>query len=171
MAKTATIHVRMDEQLKEDALKVFDELGLSTAEAVTLYFKQVALKRAIPFSLDAEAVVPPANNLERVNAFRRDDLARILEVLPDSVEELWVFGSAATPFCRPDSDLNVCVVGRGITMAEKRQMFNAPHCPVDLLDATPEEFAEDREEFGSVFHEVYHKGLLIYRKGEGLIDG
>ena len=62
MAKTATIHVRMDEEVKNDAIEVFDALGLSVAEAVTIYFKQVALKTRIPFELTAEAVPFTANS-------------------------------------------------------------------------------------------------------------
>ena len=168
MAKTATIHVRMDEEVKNDAIEVFDALGLSVAEAVTIYFKQVALKNSIPFELTAEAV--PKNNFERVNALKRDELQKVLDVLPDSVDELWVFGSAVTPYCRPDSDIDVCVVGDNITKADRRTMAHAPRYGMDLVDVSHEQFETEREIRGSIFNEVFTKGLLIYRKGDGLIN-
>ncbi|MBR2098918.1 MAG: type II toxin-antitoxin system RelB/DinJ family antitoxin, partial [Firmicutes bacterium] len=109
MPKTATIHARLDEQTKNDALAVFDALGISLSEAITLYFRQVALKNGIPFELTT--AINPKNNLERVHEYRRKDLQEILQMLPSSVDELWVFGSSVTPYCRPNSDLDILVVG------------------------------------------------------------
>ena len=54
MNKTATVHARMDEQVKNEAIEVFDAIGISVSEAITLFFKQVALKNAIPFELSAD---------------------------------------------------------------------------------------------------------------------
>lgn len=51
MAKTATVHARLDENVKAEALEVFDSLGISLSEAITMYFKQVAIKDGIPFEL------------------------------------------------------------------------------------------------------------------------
>ena len=107
MPKTATIHARLDEQTKNDALAVFDALGISLSEAITLYFRQVALKNGIPFELTT--AINPKNNLERVHEYRRKDLQEILQMLPSSVDELWVFGSSVTPYCRPNSDLDILV--------------------------------------------------------------
>ena len=109
MAKTANIHVRMDEQIKNDAVAVLDNLGISVAEAITMYFRQVALKNGIPFELTADPVF--RKNIDRVSKLKTDDLKAVLAVVPESVDELWVFGSAVTEHCRPDSDLDVCVIG------------------------------------------------------------
>ena len=168
MAKTATIHTRIDEKIKQDAVEVFDSLGLSVAEAITIYFKQVALKNGIPFDLNAEIV--PKNNFERVNSIKRDELQKILDVLPESVDELWVFGSAVTPYCRPDSDIDVCIIGDNITREDRKRIVHAPRYGMDLLDVSHLEFEAEREVKGSIFNEVYTKGLLIYRRGEGLVN-
>jgi len=167
MAKTDTIHVRIEEKIKKEALEVFDKLGISMADAVTMYFKQVALKNGIPFELTTEKVA--RNNFERVSDFKRDDLKKILDVLPNSVDELWVFGSAITPYCKPTSDIDVCIVGDNITKDERKKIFHASDQAMDLLDISHAEFEKESLEKGSVFNEVKTKGLLIYRKGEGLI--
>jgi len=51
MAKTAVISARIDPELKSGAEQVFKELGLTTTQAITIFFKQVQLQRGIPFSV------------------------------------------------------------------------------------------------------------------------
>ena len=63
MRKAATVRVhkmatmsdrittRIDTRLKKKAVKVFDRLGLSEAEAIRLFYAQVELHQAIPFPL------------------------------------------------------------------------------------------------------------------------
>ena len=167
MAKTATIHARLDESIKKDALAVFDTLGISASDAITLFFKQVALKNGIPFELTTER--NPRNNFEKINPLKQDELRKVLDVIPDSVDELWVFGSAATPYCRPDSDIDVCIVGDSISRDDRKLLAHAPRYGMDLIDVTHERFEAEKHEPGSIFNEVYSKGLLIYRKGVGLV--
>lgn len=168
MNKTATVHARMDEQIKNEAIEVFDAIGISVSEAITLFFKQVALKNAIPFELSADRA--KAQPFAKVSEFKRDDLNAVLAVIPESVDELWVFGSAVTPYCRPDSDLDVCVVGDNITKADRKVLAHAPRRGMDLLNISNADFLAERDKAGSVFYDVYHKGLLVYKKGVGIID-
>jgi len=51
MTKTATITVRLDPKVKTDAQAVFDKLGLTTTQAVSLFLNQVSLNRGLPFDL------------------------------------------------------------------------------------------------------------------------
>ena len=51
MPKTAIISARVDPQLKQSAEKVFKELGLTTTQAITLFYKQVELERGLPFAV------------------------------------------------------------------------------------------------------------------------
>ncbi len=53
MAKTAVISTRIDPELKQNAEMVFQELGLTTAQAIRLFYKQVALERELPFAVQA----------------------------------------------------------------------------------------------------------------------
>lgn len=169
MAKTATIHTRIDEQVKNDAMQVLDALGISPTEAITLFFRQIALKNGIPFELTATTT--PRSNLERVSEFKRDDLNKIIAVLPDSVDELWVFGSSITQYCRPDSDLDICIIGNHITKEDRKTLIHAARHAVDLIDVTHDEFASALADINSIYHEIYSKGLLIYKRGQGIING
>lgn len=49
MSKTAMIRARVEPDLKRDAEKVLDKLGLSPTDAITLFYKQVKLQRGLPF--------------------------------------------------------------------------------------------------------------------------
>ncbi len=49
MAKTSTISARIDPNIKKRAEQVFRELGLSSSQAITLFYKQVELQQGLPF--------------------------------------------------------------------------------------------------------------------------
>lgn len=51
MAKEAMIRARIEPQLKAEVEDIFEELGLSITEAVTLFYKQVKLNRGLPFEV------------------------------------------------------------------------------------------------------------------------
>lgn len=51
MAKTETIRVRVEPEVKKAAEAVFAKLGLSASEAVTLFYRRVEMERGIPFEL------------------------------------------------------------------------------------------------------------------------
>lgn len=54
MAKDATVRARIDSKLKAEVEYLFEELGLSTTEAITLFYRQVKLRNGLPF----DVVVP-----------------------------------------------------------------------------------------------------------------
>lgn len=51
MARTANIMTRIEPEIKERAEAVLDQLGISMSTAMTLYLKQIALQRKIPFEI------------------------------------------------------------------------------------------------------------------------
>ncbi len=51
MTKSAMIRARVDPQLKDDVETILQELGLSTTQALTLFYQQIRLNRGIPFDL------------------------------------------------------------------------------------------------------------------------
>lgn len=51
MSKSAMIRARVDPALKEEAESVFAELGLSTTQAITLFYQQVKWQRGLPFEV------------------------------------------------------------------------------------------------------------------------
>ena len=51
MAKTETIRARVEPELKREAEAVLKALGLNASEAITLFYRQVALRRGLPFEI------------------------------------------------------------------------------------------------------------------------
>lgn len=51
MNKSAMIRARVDPQLKDEVEDLFAQLGLSTTEAITLFYQQVKLNRGLPFDV------------------------------------------------------------------------------------------------------------------------
>ena len=51
VATSDHIHARIDSDLKKKAVKVFERLGLTEAEAIRLFYAQVELHQDIPFPL------------------------------------------------------------------------------------------------------------------------
>lgn len=51
MNKSAMIRARIDPQLKDEVEDLFAQLGLSTTEAITLFYQQVKLNRGLPFDV------------------------------------------------------------------------------------------------------------------------
>jgi DNA-damage-inducible protein J len=49
MAKTAVVKARIEPELKDEVENILYELGLSPTEAVTLFYRQVKLRKGLPF--------------------------------------------------------------------------------------------------------------------------
>lgn len=47
----ASIHIRVDEQLKHEAEAVLHELGLNISETIRLLLKQILLTKQLPFEI------------------------------------------------------------------------------------------------------------------------
>ena len=52
MTKTTMVTARVDPMLKKKTEEVFKELGLTTTQAITLFYKQVNLRRGLPFAVE-----------------------------------------------------------------------------------------------------------------------
>jgi DNA-damage-inducible protein J len=51
MAKEAMIRARIEPRLKEEAEDILRQLGLSTTEALTLFYHQIRLNQGLPFEI------------------------------------------------------------------------------------------------------------------------
>ena len=51
MGKTSTLRARIEPDLKGKAEHIFQQLGLTTTQAITLFYKQVELKKGLPFDV------------------------------------------------------------------------------------------------------------------------
>lgn len=79
MPKDATVRARIDLDLKLEVEHLFEELGISTTEAITLFYRQVKLRNGLPFD-----VVVPNKTTER--ASRDTDANRDLVRFDDADE-------------------------------------------------------------------------------------
>jgi len=52
MSKSAMIRARIEPELKAEVDKIFQELGLTATEAITLFYYQVKARKGIPFELN-----------------------------------------------------------------------------------------------------------------------
>ena len=77
---TATINARIDADLKRDAENIFSQIGLSTSQAIRLFYKQRILQKGLPFQ--------PVYNLppETVEAIREAEEGRLEEVTLDELK-------------------------------------------------------------------------------------
>ena len=60
MARTATVRARMEPALKKEAEAVLETLGLSTTEVIRLFYRQLVLRKGLPFDVK----IPNAETLE-----------------------------------------------------------------------------------------------------------
>ena len=51
MAKTETIRARVDAKLKAQAEGVLEKLGLNASDAIRQFYRQVALRKGLPFDV------------------------------------------------------------------------------------------------------------------------
>ena len=65
------IHARMEPELKQDVESIFRALGMTTTEAVTLFYKQVKMRQGLPFPVE----VPD----EELDAWQREEIKKGLE--------------------------------------------------------------------------------------------
>ena len=85
MARTATIQVRIDPEIKLEAQEILNKLHISMSDAISIYLTQVTLQKGIPFDLKipndltAETIrkTEGGEQLHQVNTV--DDLFKELE--------------------------------------------------------------------------------------------
>ncbi len=68
MTKTAHLNARLEPELKAEAEAVFNQLGISTTEAVTMFLRQVVMQKGIPFPLR----VPNAETIAAIKEAEAD---------------------------------------------------------------------------------------------------
>lgn len=58
MAKSATLYVRIEPELKEQAESILAALGISASNAITMFYKQIVLQQGVPFEIKLPATRP-----------------------------------------------------------------------------------------------------------------
>ena len=68
MAKTDTLNIRIEPELKKEVEKTLNDLGMNIADAVTVFLKQVVMTNSIPFMIKK-----PKYNEETIKALKEAD--------------------------------------------------------------------------------------------------
>ena len=84
MAKTDTLHIRIEPTIKEKAEVTLNELGLSITEAVNVFLRQVILNDGIPFEIKK-----PVYNKETIQALEDVKNGKNVSKAFDNVEEMF----------------------------------------------------------------------------------
>ena len=84
MAKTDTLHIRVEPSVKQRAEKSLNDLGLSITEAINVFLNQVILQDGIPFEIKK-----PKYNRETIQAMEDTKKGKNLSKTFDSVEEMF----------------------------------------------------------------------------------
>lgn len=79
--KTAIINARVKPELKGDVEKILSQLGISTSQAITMFFEQIKLNRGIPFQLqlpneETQQAMQDARDNKNLEAFSLDELQK-----------------------------------------------------------------------------------------------
>ena len=87
MAKNATINLRVNTEVKEQAGRILNAMGLTFSDAFNLMLHQVRIQRCLPFDLVAYSHTPKPETLallERIESGKEE----LFGPFP-SKEELW----------------------------------------------------------------------------------
>lgn len=52
MSRTTTVRARIEPRLKSDVEKLLHRLGMSTTEAITVFYNQIRLRQGLPFPVE-----------------------------------------------------------------------------------------------------------------------
>lgn len=83
--KTAAINARIAPELKDDVESILSQLGMTTTQAITMYFEQIKMQRGLPFSVKLANESPlktiPKNNwpdgyFESLASWEGEDIVR-----------------------------------------------------------------------------------------------
>ena len=77
MIKSETVRARIEPELKGKAENIFRKLGLTTTQAITLFYKQVEIRNGLPFDL----AIP---NETTARTFSNTDAGRDLMICDDA---------------------------------------------------------------------------------------
>jgi len=84
MPKTEAIRPRVEPKLKAEAERILDELGLDASDAIRVFYKQVVLRKGLPFdvAIPNEATRRAMRDVEKGRGLTRyKDTAELREKL------------------------------------------------------------------------------------------
>ena len=91
MNKDASVNIRVNSEVKEQAEKILSTMGITLSESVNMFLHQINLKKRIPFEINTKKDYTMADFNQRV----RDNIAKYergegkLNGPYDNLEDLW----------------------------------------------------------------------------------
>ena len=89
MTRTSTVFARVEPEVKEQAEEVLDQLGIPMSNAISMFLRQVALQRGIPF----EMKLPPVTNPVEMSSLTSKELDAALQKGLNDIEEGRVYSA------------------------------------------------------------------------------
>lgn len=86
MARTSNVFARVEPEIKEQAEKVLDQLGIPMSNAVGMFLRQVVLQRGIPFEVKLPQVLPLS-----YGALTKDEFDLVIQLGMDDIREGRIF--------------------------------------------------------------------------------
>ena len=86
MSKSATVRARIEPDLKQHVEEVFQNLGISVTQAITIFYKQVELRNGLPFNV----AIPNEKTLRTFEATDSDNDLIICENSDDMFKSLGI---------------------------------------------------------------------------------
>lgn len=84
MAKTDTLNIRIEPELKKEVEMTLNDLGMNIADAVTIFFKQIVMTESIPF-----IIKKPKFNIETLQAIQDAEKGINLSKGYTNLDEMW----------------------------------------------------------------------------------
>lgn len=81
------VTIRMNEQLRKEAAELFDDLGISLNQAITIFVKQAVREQRIPFEIYRE--IPNKETLEAIKEADEIESGKIEAKKYHNVDELF----------------------------------------------------------------------------------
>ena len=60
MHRTSNVFARVEPEIKEQAERVLNQLGIPMSNAIGMFLRQIIMQRGIPFDMKLPARIPPA---------------------------------------------------------------------------------------------------------------
>ena len=60
MQRTSNVFARVEPEIKEQAERILNQLGIPMSNAIGLYLRQIIMQRGIPFDVKLPVRIPPA---------------------------------------------------------------------------------------------------------------
>lgn len=82
MNKTVNLNVRMQPEIKDEAEKILSKLGISSSNAIDMFYRQIILNKGLPFELKL-----PETQFPDISELNGEVVIQLLEEGMRDVEE------------------------------------------------------------------------------------